>query len=217
MKKKIIKGKKHQKLLRDIIFFMLETEERREAINNGYADFNYNFTNILAKYYNANDSCRISEKSFDELKKAEVTIPESINDSSYSRETFRGSAVYTGNKNFEEQTPLQRVKGKFMFDHNPPVNIIRKKILEVNENKFNEDKTIEILKKYNDCVFMLTRNEDKLLKETKTIIDNKEVSLNANMPSEWKWEDKNANSRYNKCSIQISGRKMRFNTNKIPR
>ena len=74
MKKNILKGEEHQELLRDIIFFMLETGARREAINNGYADFNYNFTNILAKYYNANDSCRISVESLNLLNEAKKPV-----------------------------------------------------------------------------------------------------------------------------------------------
>ena len=98
MKKNILKGEEHQELLRDIIFFMLETGARREAINNGYADFNYNFTNILAKYYNANDSCRISVESLNLLNEAKIKIPKTVKESDFSRQTFRGSIEYKGIK-----------------------------------------------------------------------------------------------------------------------
>ena len=62
-----------------------------------------------------------------------------------------------------------------MFDHNPPV-IIRKKILEINKEKFDNKKTIKILEKFN------SRDENKILNKTTTIIDNKKVSLNSNIP-----------------------------------
>ena len=97
---------------------MLENEERREAIDKGYADFNYNFTNVLAKYYNANNSCRISVESLNLLNEAKIKIPKTVKESKFSRETFRGSIEYKGIKGVKEQTPLQRVNGKFMFDPN---------------------------------------------------------------------------------------------------
>tara|TARA_B110000091_G_C13533344_1_gene357283 strand:- start:85 stop:672 length:588 start_codon:yes stop_codon:yes gene_type:complete len=195
---------------------MLETGARREAINNGYADFNYNFTNILAKYYNANDSCRISVESLNLLNEAKIKIPKTVKESDFSRQTFRGSIEYKGIKGVKEQTPLQRVNGKFMFDHNPPVNIIKNKLLDVNKNVWNKSKTLNILEKYKSCVFMLTRDEDDRLKEEKTKINDKIVSLNSNMPSRWKWGD-DAITRYKKCKIKISEEIMSFNTNKIPR
>ena len=210
---KVKKAEHHKKLLREVILFMIRNKERRDAIINGYADFNYNFTNILAKYYNANDSCRISVEAYKILEKAGIMLPSSVKESKFSRQTFRGSATASET----HTTALQKVKGEFIFDHNPPVNIIRKKILEVNKEKFDNKKTIKILEKFNDCVFMLTKNENKILNEKTTIIDNKKVSLNSNMPSEWKWEHKNADIRYNKCNIKITDKKIYFNTNKIPR
>lgn len=216
MKEEIKSAEYHKKLLKEIIFFMLENEERREAIDKGYADFNYNFTNVLAKYYNANNSCRISVESLNLLNEAKIKIPKTVKESKFSRETFRGSIEYKGIKGVKEQTPLQRVNGKFMFDHNPPVNIIKNKLLDVNKNVWNKSKTLNILEKYKSCVFMLTRDEDDRLKEEKTKINDKIVSLNSNMPSRWKWGD-DAITRYKKCKIKISEEIMSFNTNKIPR
>jgi len=202
---KVKKAKHHKKLLRQVIFFMLRNKESRVAIKEGHADFNYNFTNILAKYYNANDNCRISKEALKILKDNKVEIPGTVKKSKYSRETFRGGG---GKKNIIKTTPLQKVKGEFMFDHNPPVNIIRKKILEVNNNEWNKTATENILGQYEDCVFMLTRKED-------TEITKK--GLNSKMPEDWKWGDKDEEIRYSKCSIEISGERMHFNTNKIPR
>ena len=76
--------------------------------------------------------------------------------------------------------------------------------------------TIKILEKFNDCVFMLTKNENKILNKKQQLLIIKN-DLNSNMPSEWKWEHKNAEIRNNKSNIKITDKKINFNTNKIPR
>ena len=44
-----------------------------------------------------------------------------MKESKFPRQTFRGNTAPK-----PHTTTLQKVKGEFIFDHNPPVNIIRK-------------------------------------------------------------------------------------------